>query len=60
MPVTAPLYDAAGKKARGVELAEAVFAAEVKAHLVHEAVRAELNAQRAGTAATKRDRKSVV
>ena len=53
MPVTAPLYDAAGKKARDVELAEAVFAAEVKAHLVHEAVRAELNAQRAGTAATK-------
>jgi large subunit ribosomal protein L4 len=30
-----------------------VFAAEVKPHLVHEAVRSELNAQRAGTAATK-------
>jgi large subunit ribosomal protein L4 len=53
MAATAPLYDAAGKKARDVTLAEAVFAAEVKPHLVHEAVRAELNAQRAGTAATK-------
>ncbi len=30
-----------------------VFAAELKPHLVHEAVRAELNAQRAGTRAAK-------
>jgi large subunit ribosomal protein L4 len=30
-----------------------VFAAEVKPHLVHETVRAELNAQRAGTRGTK-------
>jgi large subunit ribosomal protein L4 len=36
-----------------VTLDEAVFTAEVKPHLVHEAVRAEQNAQRAGTAATK-------
>ena len=36
-----------------VALEEAVFGAEVKPHLVHEAVRAELNALRAGTAATK-------
>ena len=36
-----------------VSLEEAVFAAEVKPHLVHEAVRAELNAQRAGTRAAK-------
>ena len=36
-----------------VNLDEAVFGAEVKPHLVHEAVRAEQNAQRAGTAATK-------
>jgi large subunit ribosomal protein L4 len=50
---TAPLYDAAGKKSKDVSLEEAVFAAEVKPHLVHEAVRAELNAVRAGTAATK-------
>ena len=49
----APLYDAGGKKAKDITLAEAVFAAEVKPHLVHEAVRAELNAGRAGTAATK-------
>jgi len=36
-----------------VSLEETVFAAEVKPHLVHEAVRAELNAQRAGTRAAK-------
>jgi large subunit ribosomal protein L4 len=49
----APLFDASGKKTKDVTLAEAVFAAEVRPHLVHEAVRAELNAGRAGTAATK-------
>jgi large subunit ribosomal protein L4 len=36
-----------------VTLDEAVFAAEVKPHLVHETVRAELNARRHGTASTK-------
>jgi large subunit ribosomal protein L4 len=36
-----------------VALEESVFGGEVKKHLVHEAVRAELNAQRAGTVATK-------
>jgi large subunit ribosomal protein L4 len=36
-----------------VTLDEAVFAAEVKPHLVHEVVRAEQNARRAGTVATK-------
>jgi len=51
--VKAPLYDAAGKKSKDLTLADEVFAAEVKPHLVHEAVRAELNAQRAGTSATK-------
>jgi large subunit ribosomal protein L4 len=50
---SAPLYDAAGAKARDVTLEDAVFAVEVKPHLVHEAVRSELNAHRAGTAATK-------
>jgi len=51
---TAPLYDAAGKKAaQGISLTDGVFAAEVKPHLVHEVVRAELNSHRAGTAATK-------
>jgi large subunit ribosomal protein L4 len=45
----APLLDAAGKKSKDVSLEEAVFGAEVKPNLVHEAVRAELNADRAGT-----------
>ena len=45
----APLLDVAGKKSKDATLEAAVFAAEVKPHLVHEAVRAELNAQRAGT-----------
>ena len=49
----APQLDASGKKASDVTLEETVFAADVKPHLVHEAVRSELNAQRAGTAATK-------
>jgi large subunit ribosomal protein L4 len=49
----APLLDAAGKKSKDVSLEEAVFAAEVKPHLVHETVRAELNAARAGTRAAK-------
>jgi large subunit ribosomal protein L4 len=40
-------------KSGTVTLDEAVFAAEVKPHLVHEAVRAEQNALRAGTSATK-------
>jgi large subunit ribosomal protein L4 len=49
----APLLDGTGKKSKDVTLEESVFAAEVKKHLVHEAVRSEQNAQRAGTAATK-------
>jgi large subunit ribosomal protein L4 len=36
-------------KARQVSLEESVFAAEIKPHLVHETVRAELNAARAAT-----------
>ena len=40
-------------KSGTVDVEDAVFGAEVKPHLVHEAVRAEQNAQRAGTAATK-------
>jgi large subunit ribosomal protein L4 len=51
--VKAPLLDAAGKAAKQVSLDGAVFAAEVKPHLVHETVRAELNAQRAGTRGAK-------
>jgi large subunit ribosomal protein L4 len=49
----APLLDAAGKAGKQVTLEEAIFGAEVKPHLVHEAVRAELNAARAGTHAAK-------
>jgi large subunit ribosomal protein L4 len=42
-----------GEAVRDLELDEAVFAAEVKPHLVHETVRAEANARRAGTSQTK-------
>jgi large subunit ribosomal protein L4 len=49
----APVLDASGKKAKDVTLVEAVFAAEVKPHLVHEAVRAEAAAARSGTRAAK-------
>lgn len=50
---TAPLLDAAGKETKQVTLDDAVFGAEIKPHLVHEAVRAELNAARAGTRGAK-------
>jgi large subunit ribosomal protein L4 len=40
-------------KTGSADVEDAVFGAEVKPHLVHEAVRAEQNAMRAGTAATK-------
>jgi large subunit ribosomal protein L4 len=42
-----------GSKAQDVALEETVFAVELKPHLVHETVRAELNAARAGTKGTK-------
>jgi large subunit ribosomal protein L4 len=42
-----------GGESASVTLDAAVFGAEVKPHLVHEAVRAELNAQRAGTQSAK-------
>jgi large subunit ribosomal protein L4 len=48
--LTAPLLGGAQKD---VSLDESVFGAEVKPHLVHEAVRAELNARRQGTRAAK-------
>ena len=47
----APLLGASAKK--DVTLEESVFAAEVKPHVVHETVRAELNAHRAGTRGAK-------
>jgi large subunit ribosomal protein L4 len=49
----APLLDPAGKAEKQVSLEESVFGVEAKAHLVHETVRAELNARRAGTRAAK-------
>jgi large subunit ribosomal protein L4 len=49
----APLLDATGKKAKDVTLDAEVFAADVKPHLVHETVRAELAASRSGTKALK-------
>jgi large subunit ribosomal protein L4 len=51
--VSAPLLDSTGKKSKDFTLEENVFGAEVKPHLVHEAVRAELNSDRAGTRAAK-------
>jgi large subunit ribosomal protein L4 len=47
------VLDGSGKKAKDLTLDETVFGAEVKPHLVHEAVRAELSADRAGTRAVK-------
>jgi large subunit ribosomal protein L4 len=47
------VLDAEGKEAKQVSLEAAVFGVEPKPHLVHEAVRAELNAQRAGTRGAK-------
>jgi large subunit ribosomal protein L4 len=49
----APLLDAAGKKAKDISLEESIFGAEIKPHLVHETVRAELNEDRAGTRGAK-------
>ena len=49
----APVLDNSGKKTGDETLADSVFGAEVKPHLVHEAVRAEMNARRAGTRGAK-------
>jgi large subunit ribosomal protein L4 len=49
----ASLLDGAGKSSKQVTLEAGVFGADVKPHLVHEAVRAELNARRAGTRGAK-------
>jgi large subunit ribosomal protein L4 len=51
--VSAPVLTAEGTRGRDLPLDESVFAAEIKPHLVHEAVRAELNSRRAGTKAAK-------
>ena len=49
----APVLDLSGKKSKDVTLTEAVVAAEIRSHLVHEAVRAEAAAARSGTHAAK-------
>jgi large subunit ribosomal protein L4 len=49
----APILAGDGKKAKDVTLDAAVFTAEVKPYLIHETVRAEAAAARAGTQATK-------
>ena len=51
--VNAPLLGATGTAFEQVALDSDVFAAEIKPHLLHEVVRAELNAQRAGTRGAK-------
>jgi large subunit ribosomal protein L4 len=51
--VAAPKAPVLGGAAKDVSLDESVFGAEIKAHLVHEAVRAEQNARRQGTRAAK-------
>jgi large subunit ribosomal protein L4 len=51
--VASPKAPLVGGAKKVVSLDEAIFAAEVKPHLVHETVRAELNARRAGTRGAK-------
>src|SRR2546430_7786204 len=50
---TVPLLDGGGKAAKQVTPEAEIFGAEVKPHLVHETVRAELNARRSGTRGAK-------
>ncbi len=50
MALTAPVL---GGKKEEAALADAVFGAELRPHLVHEVVRSELNAHRAGTRGAK-------
>jgi large subunit ribosomal protein L4 len=49
----APILGKKGGKSHEKALDAAIFGAEVKPHVVHETVRAEANARRAGTSATK-------
>jgi large subunit ribosomal protein L4 len=51
--MAAPKAPVIGGSKKDVSLDEAVFAVELKPHLVHETVRAEMNAARAGTRGTK-------
>ena len=51
--MAAPKAPVIGGSSKEVSLDETVFSVELKPHLVHETVRAELNAARAGTKGTK-------
>ena len=51
--MAAPKAPVIGSSKKDVSLDETVFAVELKPHLVHETVRAEMNAARAGTRGTK-------
>jgi large subunit ribosomal protein L4 len=51
--MAAPKAPVLGGAKKEVSLAEAVFGVEIKPHLVHEAVRAEMNEHRQGTRAAK-------
>ncbi|MGH2999786.1 MAG: 50S ribosomal protein L4, partial [Gaiellaceae bacterium] len=51
--MAAPKAPLLGGTKKDVTLDAAIFGAEVKPHLVHEAVRAEMNARRQGTRAAK-------
>jgi large subunit ribosomal protein L4 len=51
--MAAPKAPVLGGAKKEVSLEESVFGVEIKPHLVHEAVRAELNARRQGTRAAK-------
>jgi large subunit ribosomal protein L4 len=53
MSVPVPVVDATGGSSNELELSDAVFGADVKQHLLHETVRAEAAAARAGTHAAK-------
>lgn len=50
---TLDVHNQAGEKVGQIELADAVFGAPVKEHLLHEVVVAQLAARRKGTASTK-------
>ncbi|MCC6625645.1 MAG: 50S ribosomal protein L4 [Deltaproteobacteria bacterium] len=52
MPVV-PVYNLERKQVGTLDLSDAIFGAEVKEHLFHEVVRAQLAAKRQGTHATK-------
>ena len=53
MALKAPVLDAKGKSSEDLSLDGAVFGVELKPHLIHETVRAEAGAARAGTRAAK-------